>query len=68
VSSDIVNGQAGFRRRARSIFRQSTATLGKSAGFTDITQSSCGLNEGYPAGTGWDFCTGAGSAFGTSGK
>jgi hypothetical protein len=44
------------------------SNLGEAADFTDIIQGSCGPNQGYLAGTGWDFCTGAGSAFGTSGK
>ena len=44
------------------------SNLGKAADFTDITQGSCGPHQGYVTGTGWDFCTGAGSAFGTKGE
>jgi len=37
-------------------------------GTTDIKAGSCGPNQGYFAGSGWDFCTGLGSPLGEGGK
>jgi hypothetical protein len=37
-------------------------------GTRDIMAGSCGPNQGYLAGLGWDFCTGLGSPLGKGGK
>lgn len=37
-------------------------------GTTDVKAGSCGPNQGYLAGSGWDFCTGLGSPLGEGGK
>jgi subtilase family serine protease len=68
VWSGIVNAAGQFSKSSQVELATVYSNLGKPADFTDITQGSCGPNKGYLAGTGWDFCTGAGSAFGRSGK
>ena len=68
VWSGIVNAAGQFSKSSQVELATVYSNLGKPADFTDITQGSCGPNKGYLAGTGWDFCTGAGSAFGTTGK
>jgi subtilase family serine protease len=37
-------------------------------GTTDVKAGSCGPNQGYLTGSGWDFCTGLGSPLGEGGK
>jgi kumamolisin len=37
-------------------------------GTKDISAGTCGPNQGYLAGPGWDFCTGLGSPLGEGGK
>jgi hypothetical protein len=68
VWSGIVNAAGRFSASSQVELSTIYSNLGKPADLTDIAQGSCGPNQGYLAGTGWDFCTGAGSAFGTSGK
>jgi len=68
VWSAIVNTAGRFSTSSQVELSTIYSNLGKTADFTDITQGSCGPNQGYLAKTGWDFCTGAGSAFGPSGK
>jgi len=68
VWSGIVNAAGRFSTSSQVELSTIYSNLGKASDFTDIAQGSCGPNQGYLAGTGWDFCTGAGSAFGTSGK
>jgi hypothetical protein len=68
VWSGIVNAAGRFSTSSQVELSTIYSNLGKPADFTDIAQGSCGPNQGYLAGTGWDFCTGAGSAFGTLGK
>jgi|SRR6516162_1368450 kumamolisin len=68
VWAGIVNAAGRFSASSQVELSTIYANLGNAADFTDIAQGSCGPNQGYLAGTGWDFCTGAGSAFGTLGK
>ena len=68
VWSAIVNAAGRFSASSQIELSTIYSNLGKAADFTDIAQGSCGPHQGYLAGTGWDFCTGAGSAFGTLGK
>ena len=66
--SAIVNTAGRFSTSSQVELSTIYSNLGNTADFTDISQGSCGPNQGYLAKTGWDFCTGAGSAFGPSGK
>ena len=68
VWSGIVNAAGRFSSSSQVELSTIYSNLGKAADFTDITQGSCGPHQGYVTGTGWDFCTGAGSAFGTKGE
>jgi kumamolisin len=68
VWAGIINAAGGFSASSQAELSTIYSNLGKAADFTDIAQGSCGPNQGYLAGTGWDFCTGAGSAVGTLGK
>jgi hypothetical protein len=68
VWSGIVNAAGRFSTSSQVELSTIYSNLGKASDFTDIAQGSCGPNQGYLAGPGWDFCTGAGSAFGTTGK
>jgi len=68
VWSGIVNAAGRFSSSSQVELSTMYSNLGKAADFTDITQGSCGPHQGYVTGTGWDFCTGAGSAFGTKGE
>jgi kumamolisin len=68
VWAGIVNAAGRFSASSQVELSTIYSNLGKPADFTDIAQGSCGPNQGYLAGTGWDFCTGAGSASDTSGK
>jgi kumamolisin len=68
VWAGIVNAAGRFSASSQVELSTIYSNLGKAADFTDIAQGSCGPNQGYLAGTGWDFCTGVGTAFGTLGK
>jgi kumamolisin len=68
VWSGIVNAAGRFSSSSQVELSTIYSNLGKAADFTDITQGSCGPHQGYVTRTGWDFCTGAGSAFGTKGE
>src|SRR5215472_17155442 len=68
VWSGIVNAAGRFSTSSQVELSIIYSNVGKAADFTDIARGSCGPHQGYLAGTGWDFCTGAGSAFGTSGE
>jgi kumamolisin len=68
VWAGIVNAAGRFSASSQIELSTIYSNLGKAADFTDITQGSCGPNQGYLAKAGWDFCTGTGSAFGTLGK
>ena len=63
VWAGIVNSAGGFAASSQS----ELATLyGNDENFNDISNGSCGPNQGYRAGQGWDFCTGLGSPTGGS--
>ena len=68
VWAGIINAAGRFSASSQAELSTIYSNLGKAAAFTDITQGSCGPNKGYLAKTGWDFCTGAGSGYGTLGK
>ena len=64
VWAGIVNAAGSF-----SVSTQTElATIYANQETTDITAGSCGPNQGYLAGLGWDFCTGLGSPLGEGGK
>jgi subtilase family serine protease len=68
VWAGIINAAGRFTKSSQAELSTIYSNLGKAADFTDIVQGSCGPNQGYLVGIGWDFCTGAGSAYGTPGK
>src|SRR5215831_1460890 len=68
VWAGIINAAGRFAKSSQAELSTMYSNLGKAADFTDIAQGSCGPHQGYLAGTGWDFCTGTGSAFGKLGK
>jgi subtilase family serine protease len=68
VWAGIINAAGRFAKSSQAELSTIYGNLGKAADFTDIAQGSCGPNQGYLAGNGWDFCTGGGSALGTAGK
>jgi len=66
---------AGILNLAGHFYTSSTAQLtaiygsvGVSTSFTDISSGYCGPYDGYTAVTGWDMCTGVGTAKGLAGK
>jgi subtilase family serine protease len=63
VWAGIVNSAGHFYPSATEF-----TSLYSNQGTKDITAGSCGPNQGYLAGSGWDFCTGLGSPLGTGGK
>src|SRR5215472_10856696 len=67
VWAGIINAAGRFAKSSQAELSTIYSSLRNAADFTDIAQGSCGPNQGYLSRTGWDFCTGAGSAFGTSG-
>jgi kumamolisin len=67
VWAGIVNAAAGFAAGSATELTTIYKNLG-SADFRTIIQGSCGPNEAYLAGPGWDFCTGVGSPLGLAGK
>ena len=68
VWAGIVNAAGRFSASSQVELSAIYSNLGKAADFTDIAQGSCGPNQGYVSRAGWDFCTGAGSAFGILGE
>jgi subtilase family serine protease len=68
VWAGIINAAGRFAKSSQAELSTIYGNLGNAANFTDIAQGSCGPNQGYLARPGWDFCTGAGSAFGTKGE
>jgi len=64
---------AGIVNAAGSFMSSTTAELNRiysdpASDFNDVIVGSCGLNMGYLATTGWDYCTGRGSPRGYAGK
>ena len=68
VWAGIVNAAGRFSASSQVELSAIYSNLGKAADFTDIAQGSCGPNQGCVSRAGWDFCTGAGSAFGILGE
>jgi len=68
VWAGIANSAGRFAPSTQSELATMYTGLGDASVFTDITAGSCGPNQGYLAGAGWDFCTGVGSPVGTVGK
>ncbi len=68
VWAGIVNAAKSFATGSSAELAAAYKNLGNPSDFSDIVAGSCGPNEGYLAGTGWDFCTGIGSPRGYSGK
>jgi len=68
VWAGIINAAGRFAKSTQAELSTIYGNLANAADFTDIAQGSCGPNQGYLAGRGWDFCTGAGTDFGTLGK
>jgi subtilase family serine protease len=68
VWAGIVNSAGSFSATSPSELSALYANRGIASNFTDITQGSCGPNQGYLAAAGWDFCTGIGSPVGKGGQ
>lgn len=68
VWAGIVNAGNGFSATSQTELATVYGNSGNGSDFGDITQGSCGPNEGYLAVAGWDFCTGIGAPLGRSGK
>jgi len=68
IWAGIVNSAGSFSATSQNELTTLYADRSIASDFTDITQGSCGPNQGYLAVTGWDFCTGIGSPVGTGGK
>ena len=71
VWAGIVNSAGSFSNSSATELTNAYNTLGTpayAADFNDITTSTCGPNQGYLAGSGWDFCSGLGSPQGAGGK
>ena len=66
VWAGIINAAGRFAKSTQAELSTIYGNLGNAGDFTDIAQGSCGPSQGYLAGKGWDFCTGAGSAYGTN--
>ncbi|MGA7866788.1 MAG: S53 family peptidase [Stellaceae bacterium] len=64
VWAGIVNAAGGFSVSSQTELN----TIYANHRTTDIIAGSCGPNQGYLAGLGWDFCTGLGSPLGEQGK
>ncbi len=64
VWAGIVNSAGGFSAMTEA----ELTTIYANHATTDIIAGSCGPNQGYLAGPGWDFCTGLGSPLGERGK
>ena len=68
IWAGIVNSAGSLSATSQNELTTLYADRSIASDFTDITQGSCGPNQGYLAVTGWDFCTGIGSPVGTGGK
>ncbi len=64
----ILNLAGSFNTSSNAELAEIYGKLGVAADFNDITAGYCGPYGGYSAATGWDFCTGVGSAEGKAGK
>jgi kumamolisin len=68
VWAGIVNSAGSFSASSPMELTTVYKTLGNVSGVADIVHGSCGPNQGYLAGAGWDFCTGVGSPASKLGK
>lgn len=68
VWAGIVNAAGGFASTSQAELTTLYTNLGNPSDFRDILEATCGPNEGYLVGAGWDFCTGIGSPQGRGGK
>jgi kumamolisin len=68
VWAGIVNAAGHFAATSQAELTTLYANSSSVADFRDITAETCGPNEGYLVGTGWDFCTGIGVPKGLGGK
>ncbi|MGC2203446.1 MAG: S53 family peptidase [Stellaceae bacterium] len=68
VWAGIVNAAGNFAGTTSSELATAYANRGNATDFADTLHGSCGPNQGYLAGLGWDFCTGIGSPVGEAGK
>ena len=64
----VVNSAGSFAVATQNELGTVYANFGNAADFADTVHGSCGPNQGYLAGAGWDFCTGVGSPVGKLGK
>jgi subtilase family serine protease len=68
VWAGIVNSGGSFSASSPIELTTIYKNLGNAADVDDIVHGSCGPNQGYLAGAGWDFCTGVGSPASRLGK
>ena len=68
IWAGIVNSANSFSASSPTELATVYTNNGNTSVFADIAHGSCGPHQGYLAGTGWDFCTGAGSPVGKVGK
>ena len=68
VWAGVVNSAGSFAVATQNELGTVYANFGNAADFADTVHGSCGPNQGYLAGAGWDFCTGVGSPVGKLGK
>jgi subtilase family serine protease len=68
VWAGIVNAANSFSANTATELTLVYSNEGNASDFTDIVHGSCGPNQGYLAAAGWDFCSGAGSPLGKTGK
>jgi kumamolisin len=68
VWAGIVNSAGSFSASSPTELTTVYTNNGNTSEFADTVHGSCGPNQGYLAGTGWDFCTGVGSPVGKVGK
>jgi subtilase family serine protease len=64
VWAGIVNAAGSFSAASQTALN----TIYANQATRDITSGSCGPNQGYLAGVGWDFCTGLGGPLGQGGS
>jgi kumamolisin len=68
VWAGIVNSAGSFSASSQIELTTVYKNLGNASDLADIVLGSCGPNQGYLAGAGWDFCTGVGSPVSKLGK
>jgi subtilase family serine protease len=68
IWAGIVNSAGTFAAASQNELGTVYTNKSNTSYFADVVHGSCGPNEGYLAGTGWDFCTGVGSPVGKGAK